>query len=469
VNIEKTELEATPSESGIKDETTPRSRPDGPGKPSEPPAGKPGSKPPAGKPGSERPVTAPKKRGGFTGFLALLLALAALALAGWNWWTAQKGGRGEPDMLSEVARLQAGDEELSLKITQLREQLDRLASGDVSAEFEALQRRLEADRAQMAEVERAMQEQLALSRSLQAATESVQGRLQAAEAAVSGLSTRELDAGGELDLAEVDYLLRLANERLRLFSDPEAADQALEVADMHLAALDNPMYLGVRQEIAAARRALAEVSLPPYLEIGRRLDAVQAAIPSLTFVEDESEAAASAGAESTGDDWWSKTKDTFSSLVTVRRSTGEDGRRLSLEDKDFIRQRAWLQVEIAHLALMRRDQQAFHDALERVDETLRAWFAPGTDSFDSVAAEVESLLSLQIEVEVPDITGPWSTLRLLRSSAPPTPRVDPAAAAPDTEVVTESAADEDEGAERETPVDPGEPETPEIVEEDGQG
>jgi uncharacterized protein HemX len=470
VNIEKTELEATPSESGIKDETTPRTRPDGPGKPSEPPAGKPepkpsarksGSEPPAkppGQPPSERPGAAPKKRGGFTGFLALLLALVALALAGWNWWTAQDGGQGESRMLSEVARLQAGDEELSLKITQLREQLDRLASGDVSAEFEALQRRLETDRAQMVEVERVMQEQLALSRSLQAATESVQGRLQAAEAAVSGLSTRELDAGGELDLAEVDYLLRLANERLRLFSDPEAADQALEVADMHLAALDNPMYLGVRQEIAAARRDLAEVSLPPYLEIGQRLDAVQAAIPSLTFAEDESEAAASTGGEPVGDDWWSKTKDTFSSLVTVRRTTGEEGQRLSLEDKDFIRQRAWLQVEIAHLALMRRDQQAFHDALERVDETLQAWFAPGTQAFASVAAEVESLSGLQIEVEVPDITGPWSTLRLLRSSAPPAPRAEPVA-----------AGAESEAAEEDTPADADEPGLPEPVEEDGQG
>jgi uroporphyrin-3 C-methyltransferase len=467
VNIEKTELEATPSESGIKDDTIPRSRPDGPGNPSEPPAGKPGSKPSAGKPGSEpppekpgsgRPGSAPKKRGGFTGFLALLLALAALALSGWNWWAAQDGGQGETVMLSEFARLQAGDEELSLKITQLREQLDRLASGDVSAEFEALQRRLEADRAQMAEVERAMQEQLALSRSLQAATESVQGRLQAAEAAVSGLSTRELDAGGELDLAEVDYLLRLANERLRLFSDPAAADQALEVADMHLAALDNPMYLGVRQEIAAARRDLAEVSLPPYLEIGQRLDAVQAAIPSLTFAEDESEAAPSTSAEPAGDDWWSKTKDSFSSLVTVRRTTGGEGQRLSLEDKDFIRQRAWLQVEIAHLALMRRDQQAFHDALERVDETLEAWFAPGTEAFASVAAEVESLSSLQIEVEVPDITGPWSTLRLLRNTALPAPRGEP-----------EAGTVESEAAAGKTPAAAGEPEVPEPVAEDGQG
>lgn len=435
MNIEKTELEATPSESGIKDEITPRSRPDGPGKPSEKPPERPARGPgePAGK----------KRGGGFGSFLAILLALVALALSGWNWWNAQDSGDGESRMLAEVGRLEAGDQELSLKIAGLREEIDALASGDVSAEFQALQRRLEADRAQMAQVERMMQEQLALSRSLQAATESVQGRLQAAEAAVSGFSTRELDAGGELDLAEVDYLLRLANERLRLFSDPEAADQALEVADMHLAALDNPMYLGVRQEIAAARRELAEVHLPPYLEIGQRLDAVQAAIPSLAFAEEETVEVATEGATPGGDDWWSKTKDTFSSLVTVRRTTGEDGQQLSLEDKDFVRQRAWMQVEIAQLALMRRDQQAYHGALERVDETLNAWFAPQTEAFERVASEVEALAALQIEVEVPDITGPWSTLRLLRSPVPPALRTVPETRAEGTDAVPAPPAGED--------------------------
>lgn len=456
MNIEKTELEATPSESGIKDETSPRTRPDGPGKPSGPPPEKPADEPPG---------PSAKKRGGFGSFLAMLLALAALALSGWNWWAAQDSGQGESEMLSEVARLQAGDEELAFKITQLREELDMLASGDVSAEFDALQGRLEADRAQMAQVERAMQEQLALSRSLQAATESVQVRLQAAEAAVSGLSTRELDAGGELDLAEVDYLLRLANERLRLFSDPVAADQALEVADMHLAALDNPMYLGVRQEIGAARRDLADVELPPYLEIGQRLDAIQAAIPTLVFAEDVAEAAPASDPDPAGDDWWSKTKDTFSSLVTVRRSTGGDDQRLSLEDRDFVRQRAWLQVEIAHLALMRRDERAFHSALDRVDESLQAWFATGTDAFESVAAEVESLKGLRIEVEVPDITGPWSTLRLLRSNAPPALRAEPAAGAP----ADDESAPETTAAGSDSPVATEGPGAADPAEEDGQG
>ena len=407
MNIENTELENTTPEIEGKDSFDDKSRP-GPGKPSEPPL----------LAGEEKP----KKRGGsLLGFFTFVLAALALSLAGWTWWQMQMAGNAATSAaVSEVARLDAGQSQLSLEIKQLRDEIDTLASGDVSAEFEALQRRLETDRRQMADVERALQEQLALSRSLQAAAESAQGRLRAAEAAVSSLSTRELDAGGELDLAEVDYLLRLANERLKLFSDPGAADEALEVADMHLAALDNPLYLGVRQEIAAARRALAGVEMPVYLEIAGELDAVQAAIPDLAFITPEmSEPLESSTTEDDG--WWSSFKNAFSSLVTVRRSSGEETERLSIEDKDFIRQRVWLQFEIAHLALMRQDQDSFRAALDRAEESIAAWFDPASGSFGEVSAGISALRALEIEVDMPDITAPWSTLRLLRNASPAVP------------------------------------------------
>ena len=360
---------------------------------------------------------APGKKGSFVAFLALLLSLAALALSFWIWWQGQSdSGAEQRRVFDEIARLESNDSELSLKLKQVRDEVDTLAGGDISSEFEALQQRLETDMAQLATLEQTIEEQRALSRSLQVATTSMQGRLQAAEAAVSGLSTRELDAGGELDLAEVDYLLRLANERVKLFSDPQAANQALEVADMHLAALDNPMYLGVRQDIATARRALADVEIPDYLDIANRIDLVQEGIPTLSFEGDEVSAAVSAeGAEDVG--WWAKTKSVFSSLVTVRRSTEDENQRISLEDKDYVRQRIWLQLEIAHLALMRRDQQAFRSSLERVRESLADWFIQD-DAFQAVDADIEALQVIDIDVEVPDITAPWSTLRLLRNSTP---------------------------------------------------
>jgi len=406
--------------------------------------------PPAGK---------PRRGGAALSLFAFVFSLAALAGAAWMWWQ-DESSRGQDDerVFTEIARLESSDSELQLKLNQVRGEVESLAAGDIGAEFSAMQRRLETDRAQMQEVEKTIREQLALSRSLQAAADSMQGRLKAAEAALAGMSTRELDAGGELDLAEVDYLLRLANERLKLFSDPAAADQALEVADMHLAALDNPMYLGVRQEIAAARRDLGSVTLPDYLEIAGQLDSIQEAIPSLVFQGEQ--AAGEAAGEVVEEGWWEKLKGVFSGLVTVRRSTDHENQRISLEDKDYIRQRVWLQLEIAHLSLMRRDQEAFRNSLERVRETLSAWFDAESSAFRSVKQGIEALMAVEVQVDVPDITAPWSTLRLLRAgqprpaAAPPPAPDQPAPVEAETEVpeieVPETGAPETEAEAPET-------------------
>jgi len=377
--------------------------------------------------------------GGAWAFFAFLFAAAALAGTSWLWWQAQaSNGREDQRTLAEISRLENSDSELSLELNQVRDRLNTLSADNSAAQFKSIQQEIQADRSKMGQVEQALDEQISLARSLQAATESLHGRLMAAEAALAGISNRELDAGGELDLAEVDYLLRLANERLKLFSDPVAADHVLEMADANLAALDNPMYLGLRQEIASARRELEAVKIPDYVEISGQLDAIQQQIASLPFRDGGHVADRHGQVEDEG--WWEKLKGVFSNLVTVRRSTEEDNQRITLQDKDYIRQRAWLQLEIAQLALMRRDQKAFRASLQQVKESLVKWFDTGDSKYQAAMQNIDHLASQEIQVQVPDITAPWSTLRMLRSGPPSRPP-----AAPETDEQTAPAGPDGEG------------------------
>jgi uroporphyrin-3 C-methyltransferase len=368
---------------------------------------------------SQPPAAAPRpeRRGGgtFLALLAFLLAAAAAAGVAWLWWQGQSAeGAGEEQLQRDIASLESKASEQSQRIDALTADLASLDDRDLRAQVEALQRRLETDRSELSQAEKASGEQLALSRSLQAAAESMQHRLAAVETAVQGLGAREIDAGGAMDLAEVDFLLRLANERLKLFRDPASADQALEIADMHLAALDNPLYLGVRQDIASARQALGRVTLPDYPALDAELDAIQALVPRLPFPgEPVGEALDQTAGEDDG--WWAKVKRVFSSLVTVRRSSGPDSERLSLTDKDLIRQRLWLQLEAARVALARRDQAGFSNALKRSGQSLAQWFDESDSSYQAARDRIDHLSDVAIEVEVPDITAPWSTLRLLRT------------------------------------------------------
>ncbi len=379
------------------------------------------------------PEKKPRRSGSGLAFMAFIFAFAALAGTGLLWWQGESNREQSDERIAaKIEHLESAYSDLSTRQKQVSEKVASLADNDTDSRIAALQKQLAADRVQVGSLDQSVRDQLALSRSLQTATESIQGRLLASEAALVGLSSNDLDAGKELDLAEVDYLLRLANERLKLFFDPTAADQALELADMHLAAMDNPMYLGVRKEIATARRELAAVDIPDYVLISSQLDAIQEAVASLPF---RGEASASQESVSVAEtNWWEKVKGVFSNLVTIRRSTAQENERISLEDMDYIRQRLWLQLEMAQLSLMRREQEAFRNSLERARKTLSTWFDAGDGSYQSVNGSIDELMALKIKADLPDISTPWATIRLVREGQTRPEPAPPVAVSPEPAV-----------------------------------
>jgi uncharacterized protein HemX len=134
----------------------------------------------------------------------------------------------------------------------------------------------------------------------------------------------------------------------------------------------------------------------------------------------------------------------------------------------------WLQLEIAHLSLMRRDQDAFRHSLARVESTLDAWFDESDENYPSVKSRLDDLQALEVQVDVPDINQPWATLRLIREgrSRPvpsPVPVPSPAAMPEDSvqqEPAVVSPAEEAEVSVAESAVteEPVQAETP-----DGEG
>ncbi|MDT8321615.1 MAG: uroporphyrinogen-III C-methyltransferase, partial [Xanthomonadales bacterium] len=343
-----------------------------------------------------------------------LLAAAALAGTGWLWWQGQQGADSRNGQFAaELANLERSDEALESDLQRLREAVTAMPD-DPGAAIAALEQQVEARTDAVRRLREQLDEQLALSRSLQMASVAMQGRLKAAEAALAGLANRERDVVRDLDLAEVEYLLRLASYRLRLFSDVAGAKTALELADRQLAALDSPVYLAVRQDISAALRGLEKRSPPDFVATAGELDAAQQAIAALPFPEGET-ATGRPASGATG--WWAKTVDVFSRLVTIRRSTPEEMEQLSLKDRDFIRQRFWLQLETARLALMRRDDQAFQGSLSRARETLSDWFDMQSEAGQDMLGRLQALEALRLEPVLPDISQPWQTLHALRQDA----------------------------------------------------
>jgi len=365
-----------------------------------------------------------KKQGSGKGvaWLALVLVLALLGFNAWDWWSMRQQGDAESEQVQRVesvSRRQAG---LETAVDRLDERIAGLEQQNPDSDLAALRAGQEALQARTAALGVADADRQAQIDAVNASLLALLNRIEAVEASVAALAVRNDGVGKSLDIAEIDYLLRLADERLTLFGDLTSAESALVLADQQLQAIDDPLYAPVRRSIARALDTLRSAPRIDTVAIGQRLAALQARLGQLPFPgEMSTQAEAEAGTE-TG--IWARVKAAIAPLVKVRRRVDES-ELLSLEDKDFIRQGLWLQLETARLALVRSDQESWNHALSRASETLNGRFDTFEPPVQQAVETVEELAAVDLAPAVPDIRAPWSQLRLMRDARTSVPAATP--------------------------------------------
>ena len=346
--------------------------------------------------------------------LALLVALASVSATGWQWWQTRQADPNEATQKESLARLQDTQQKIANSVATFEAQLDAAESPIDAAEFSRRDERLKAVESQLAGLQGQSGEDQASISAVQGSVRSLEQRLSATESGLVSVAASSQNSSVELDIAEIDFLLRTASERLQLFSDPTAADLALQAADVQIEALNDPMFLSVRQRIATSREALALVPSIDRVELSTQLTALQSKVPDLPFRGEAETQPEPVLPDDAG--WWESFKQTMSSLVTVRRRVPEDQSLLSLDDKDYLRQGLWLQFESARLALMRNDTSVYSGSLDRVNDTVEQFFKNGSSDVQALLLEVAALKQVNIAPEMPDISAPWSQLRQLRDS-----------------------------------------------------
>lgn len=356
----------------------------------------------------------PSSGGKGIAILALLVALAAVGAAGWQWWQTRIGDPADATQQETIARLQDSQQQLARSVASFEAQLDAAESPVGADELSRRNERLKAVEDRLGSIMGQSGEDKASISSVQGSVRSLEQRLSATESGLATVAASSQNSSVELDIAEIDFLLRVASERLHLFADPVAADLALQAADVQIEALDDPMFLSVRQRLAAARQALAAVPRVDHVQLSAQLTDMQSKVPALPFRGELTAQAAPVLADDAG--WWESFKHTLSSLVTVRRRVPEEESMLSLDDKDYLRQGLWLQFESSRLALMRNDAVAYNTALNRVTATLEQFFHNGSSDVQALMLDVAALQQINIAPEMPDISAPWSQLRQLRDS-----------------------------------------------------
>jgi len=356
----------------------------------------------------------PASSGTAIAILALLVAMAAVSATAWQWWQTRVGDPDELAQTETLTQLQDSQKQLANSLASIEDRLGTTQSPIDADEFSRRNERLKAVEDQLTGLQGQTGEDQSSISAMQGSVRSLEQRLSATESGLVSIAAASQSSKAALDIAEIDFLLRAASERLQLFGDPIAADLALQAADVQIEALNDPMFLSVRQRIAAARQALARVPAIDHVQLTSLITDLQSKVSDMPF---RGEIKAQPEPELPEDtSWWQSFKNTLSSLVTVKRRVPEDQSLLSLDDKDYLRQGLWLQFESARLALMRNDSVAYDGSLDRVDATVKQFFQNGSSEVEALLLGVATLKQVNISPEMPDISGPWTKLRQLRDS-----------------------------------------------------
>jgi len=254
-----------------------------------------------------------------------------------------------------------------------------------------------------------------------------------------------------LKLAEADYLLRSANDRLLVTRDVRGAMLMLLGAQSLIEQVDDASLSVVRAELV---REIAVLRDAPGVDLGgafARLEAVQRVVPDLPargarFTPPPSEAPADPVAMTAWDSVWQR----FHSLFEFRREGTAARPPLGSDEAAYLRLNLALMLQTAELALLRNDATVYQQSLGSVRQWLDDYLDTGVLAVAGVRAEVDQLLELRLDRPLPDISASLAALRPLLDAKP-----GPAS----TPAVPQAAVDavEQAPAAREAPAAPVEP------------
>lgn len=317
--------------------------------------------------------------------LALLIALGTAAFVGYRAWQDQRTG----------AQARAALEKRAATFASLEQRLDE-GFATLATDVEALRR--DAERA-----------------------ESVRRELR-------DWQTRREQAVGDAgptpapaqrwQVAEAEYLLRVANYRARLEADAGGALGMLAAADRALADADPFAYHDVRALLAQERAALEAVAGTDVQGIYLRLAALKGQLDRLplrppAYMADEAdfdaqEEAAAATAPDT-------VLGRLAGLVRFRGDGPPARPLLPPEQAEYLQLNLRLALNHAQLAALRRDQAAFAASLAAASKWLADHVNLRTDAGRALAAALDALQEEDLAATLPDISGSLTRLRALRS------------------------------------------------------
>lgn len=244
-------------------------------------------------------------------------------------------------------------------------------------------------------------------------------------------------------LAEVEYLLRLASQRVQLQQEPFAARALFQSADSILADLNDPALLVVREQIAEAMFNLGKQSELDTTGLYAKLQALKSQIgdvvhPPQNFKQVASEEATSSSNNTESTDTQNSLFEKLYNLVQIRHRDQVFEAPLAQQQRQLLAHSMRLMLEQTQWALIKRDntlyQASLENAIQWIDENLRHQNAL------LVLNELQQLKNYDVTLTLPDVSKPLTVLRQIIKNRTYLPVPDKANSEENSETKSKSSA-----------------------------
>lgn len=324
-----------------------------------------------------------KRRGGFIAWLALLLVVG---LGGGVAWLVDQAMQRSAVLSERLAALETADsterDSIESSLAALEARLEQ-AGAARSTEF---QDEVSAQAARLRQVEEGLAEQRSeLTRFTAADRESWL-------------------------LAEAEYLLRLANQRLLMTGDTQAAAALLASADAVIKQMEDPALLSVRAALAtdiAAVRAVPQLDIEGlYVRLGALINQADSLaifeLPELDAPPPPEPA----------DDWQSRLAQGYqaalaklSDYIIIRRRDVPMQALMDPQWEGMVRQNLRMLLEQAQVALLSGNQFLFTESLGRAQEWVAQFFESDEAAARALSNDIARMRQETVQVDLPDVSG----------------------------------------------------------------
>ena len=265
----------------------------------------------------------------------------------------------------------------------------------VQTKLAALQVELDALRVRLKDAQ-------AINQSLRAQSFALTQRVGLVEDALTSLRRDAAPAAEAFKLDEAESLLGLAQVRLELFSDPDSAQRAVELADAMLSRLSDPRIAMVRQTLAIELDVLRAAPRIDLASLSGRLRALSDQLNGLTIRMEEDKPVSARGRISA----------LFDRYLVVRRE-GEAMPTIGASAW-AVRQALKIEFERAQLALERQQPEAWSNSLKTALELSNSSLQTEQATTQSFLSRLSELSQVALAAPPPPLGAGLRELRRMR-------------------------------------------------------